>query len=188
MLSPSSRRRHFCIGVISLVTPALPPALCRRRHRCCAVLFSSYWHCCQHRAGIFTSVPQTLTPLLRWRLRHCFAGVVAIVALASSPLLHPRVASIVRASLQAFHWRCCPHRTRVATTIMQASSHAFRWCRHPRCAGSKPSFFWRCRRHRVVAVGALVLLPSSHPRFASIALASLLLLSSHCWAGVFTIV
>ena len=83
-------------------------------------------------------LPLVLTPSLCWHLRHHFAGVVAVVAviaLVLLPALHPRVASIVQASLPAFCWHRCPHRTHVAPTIVWASLLAFHWCQHPHHAG-----------------------------------------------------
>ena len=129
-------------AVVALVSSPLSHPRCRQ-HRVGIVtvvalaLSLLHWHCCQHCAGVFTSVPLVSTalfvdstPLLHWRLSHCFAGVVtfvAVVALVLSPSSHLRVASIARASLPAFRWRCPPHCTCFAITITQASSQVFRW-------------------------------------------------------------
>ncbi len=113
-----------CAGILGRIAPASSPTL---RCRCCrhcsgiialvawALLPSLRWHCCP---VAFASPPALQTGIcLIKQLRHALvslpasrrcrcwrrAGIIALVAWASLPLLH---------------WCCCPWHTRVAASIM----------------------------------------------------------------------
>ena len=77
---PASHGRlcHRSAGVVPLIAPVLPSLLRKRLHRCSA--------------GVDTHIKLASKPSFCWRC--CCHCVVAIVALASSPSLHPRFASI----------------------------------------------------------------------------------------------
>lgn len=129
---PHSLIQHPCrAGVYTIMLLALSPLL-PLLHWCCrpcptCVLPASQGHLCYHSAGVVPLIAPVLPSLLRKRLHRCSAGVdthielaskpsicwrcrrhriVAIVALASSPSLHLRFASIVLASSPLLLRRC----------------------------------------------------------------------------------
>ncbi len=72
-----------------------------------------------------------LFPLLMHRHPcRCQAGIIALVTMASLPLIHNGViALVVMASLPSSSWRFCPHCNRVVIIVdMQASLPSSQWC------------------------------------------------------------
>ncbi len=105
----------WCAGITAIVELALLPSLLVIKQ---ASLPSSWWHHCHQCAGIFTIIAITIIvlmamaslPLSMHRCPCCHqAGVVALVTMASSPLICIGVvALVVMALLPSLSWCSCP--------------------------------------------------------------------------------
>ncbi len=166
-LLPSSMRRHLLChwaGIVALIVMVLPLFMCR--HLCSPV--------------VFAVVEITVLPSLWWRFRHCQAGVLTLVTMASSPSSMRRrlcnchdgiIALVVLASLPTLHGHYCPCCTSVVVLIVLTSSPS-------RCMG-------------VITIIAHDLLPPSSWCVCTVALMSLLLSHWYCspwYTGISTLV
>ena len=199
------RLRHCFAGTVAVIasSPLLHwhcPLSCTRIAASIARALSPLlrW-CCPRRTGVATSIALASLLTFHWCQHPDDAGFYAIVLLAllpSLPSLHwcrrPCRTRVLPASHGCLHRRSAGVVALIALMLPPPSHRRL----HRQSAGvnthvvlaSKPSFCWRCCRHRVVAVIALTSSPSLHPQFASITLASLPLLSRCRWAAIFAIV
>jgi hypothetical protein len=172
LLSSLSRCLHDCqtsivtlitccqAGVVPLMVMTLLPSMRRRLCHCC------HCNCCPHGNGSVAVVDlQASLPSLSWH--HCPGnkgtvalcnGVVAVLKLASSPLLQ---------------WHCCHHRCRPPRHLL-SSWHC---CRQ--CAG-----IFAIAMMAIVALFTMALLLLSMCRCLCLCQASVIALIACCQAGV----
>jgi hypothetical protein len=124
LLSWWQRCHCWCPGISGVAKLAPLPSLFVVK---LALLPLSWWHCCHWYAGVFAVVviaivalmTMALLPLLMCRRPcHCWDGVIPLVTMAASPMIHTSVVALIMTRLMpSSSWRSCPCHNGVTVII-----------------------------------------------------------------------